>query len=249
MSSRTPPDFESQVRAHLESARLERPDSQKRAANLQSLLEGQVTLQMSDAVPPPVSQGRGAIWVGLVLLAALLAALAWWFWGGSAPVSTPVQQLPVLTPRPEPVDPRPTRPANDTLLVVPPVPATADAAIALPIDAGAPSMPAAIDAGVTVAPRRTLDDPDDLARELALLDEARAQLANDAAAALKTLNRHTVRYPRGALRAEADLLRVETLLKLGRTVEAQKVANRLRTHDSEGLVRERLERLLEVHGP
>jgi hypothetical protein len=57
---------------------------------------------------------------------------------------------------------------------------------------------------------------DDLANELALIDSARADLANNRArSALHKLNEYAGRYPGGRLGSEARVLRIQSLLALG----------------------------------
>ena len=84
-------------------------------------------------------------------------------------------------------------------------------------DAGAP------EAGVT----RDATAPDALARELALLDEARAALAGgDARAGLYWVEEHSLAFPDGVLAPEAELLRVEARLLLGERARAARGARR-----------------------
>jgi hypothetical protein len=61
----------------------------------------------------------------------------------------------------------------------------------------------------------------ELARERALLDEARAQLsAGEPARALEHVERHGRRHPQGALSEEREALAVNALVSLGRNREA-----------------------------
>lgn len=59
-------------------------------------------------------------------------------------------------------------------------------------------------------------DSDSLSKELALIDSARAALlGGQPAAALRTLNTYRAQFPKGALRAEATVQRVEALIAVG----------------------------------
>lgn len=67
----------------------------------------------------------------------------------------------------------------------------------------------------------------DLREQIALVDAARATLARgDADRALGTVRDYQTRYPSGAFRPEAAAVRVEALVKLGRTAEARASAER-----------------------
>jgi outer membrane protein assembly factor BamD (BamD/ComL family) len=68
--------------------------------------------------------------------------------------------------------------------------------------------------------------------ELALIDEARTELAGgSAASALQTLGRYDTRYPQGIMREEATAVRVEALYAAGKTAEARSVGEAfLREH-------------------
>ena len=90
-----------------------------------------------------------------------------------------------------------------------------------------------------------------LERELALLDRARQQLRVAPAEALATLQQHQREFPKGSLRVEASIVRVETLLQLGRRAEAEALARELVRAEKEkdGLVRRRLGKLLDAGVP
>jgi hypothetical protein len=64
--------------------------------------------------------------------------------------------------------------------------------------------------------------PSSLEQQLRLLDEARMALdAHAAPRALQALDEHAERFPSGSMRIEADALRIETWLALGRKEEAR----------------------------
>ncbi|MFO0643328.1 MAG: hypothetical protein U0183_29145 [Polyangiaceae bacterium] len=87
--------------------------------------------------------------------------------------------------------------------------------------------------------------PDPLHDEVARLDEARAKLARgDAAGALVSLDQHDREFPRGLLGAEADVLRVEALVKAGRRDEARARGERLLAREPNGPHAKRLRTLL-----
>jgi hypothetical protein len=57
--------------------------------------------------------------------------------------------------------------------------------------------------------------------ELALLDRARSHLSSDPAEAIRALDEHRARYPRGTFAQEREVLAIEALVRLGRRGEAQ----------------------------
>ncbi len=69
----------------------------------------------------------------------------------------------------------------------------------------------------------------DLARERALLDQARAAAAHgEPAQALATTERHRLQFPRGRLREEREALAIRALISLGRANEARTRAEAFR---------------------
>lgn len=220
----------------LDSARAERQSDAAAKRGLDALLAGAVE-PIDVEGPPPVPEKNRLPWVIGALLLALLV-FAWWSKLTRVDPVPPVV-VPIVTPPPPQ-----------------PVVGVVDAGTPVEVDAGsavtatAPVVNVEVDAGqAVVAPTKKplVTDDDALARELALLDEARLQLAKEPRAALTTLERHRAQFPRGALKLEADLLRVEAQLKLGRRAEATRLAEALKKADTEGLVHDRLERLFEQH--
>jgi hypothetical protein len=92
--------------------------------------------------------------------------------------------------------------------------------------------------------RRTVAVPsqrpheDTLAAELALLEAAHA--ARDPAAALVELERHLDQFPDGELADERELLRVQTLCRLDRLVDARTLAERFLLEHPSSALRRRL---------
>ena len=67
----------------------------------------------------------------------------------------------------------------------------------------------------------------DLRGEIDLIDAARGALRTGTAArALELLGRYAARFPDGSLAPEGTALRVEALMRLGRTAEARAIARR-----------------------
>lgn len=215
--------------ALLESARGDRQRPEHAQRGLDALLEG--TVEPIGVEGPPLAQptSRAPWLIGVLLLLAL--AFAWW------------SKLTRVEPPP---------PAPPPVVVAPPAPVIVPAPVVAPVefDAGVVEEPP-FDAGSAVrapaVPRPRSVEDDALARELAMLDEARIQLTAEPKTALATLERHRTTFPRGALKLEADVLRVEALLKLGRRADATRLAAALEKADREGLVQDRLKRLLEQH--
>lgn len=151
-----------------------------------------------------------------------------------APVAAPVPAGTPLTPRalPEAASPTP-EPA-------PEVPATPPASIATPPPL--PAATAALDPAPTAAPVHTgsasfdapeakpgtLSPPSTLGEETQALDGARHALAvGQAREALGALDAYRAKWPKGALRAEAALLRVDALLRSGNRPAAEREAHAL----------------------
>jgi len=89
------------------------------------------------------------------------------------------------------------------------------------------------------------EDDHALRDEVALLDQARAALASgNTAAALSALDRHKREFPRGFLSSEAEVLRVEALVKAGRTAEARAQGERLLSREPNGPQAKRVRSLL-----
>ncbi len=79
--------------------------------------------------------------------------------------------------------------------------------------------------------------------ELALLEQARSSLRQgNPSAALQTLSRYGQRHPRGNMRLEAEVLRVESLAASGRTSEAARLAERVLARNPKSVVAGRLRR-------
>lgn len=76
---------------------------------------------------------------------------------------------------------------------------------------------------------------DALARETALIDEARRALNNDGSArALTLLDQHDREFPSGVFHLDADVLRIEALERAGRAAEAERLAAQFLSRHSEG---------------
>jgi hypothetical protein len=91
---------------------------------------------------------------------------------------------------------------------------------------------------------------DDIADQIALLDAARAALAaGSAERALVNLEQYQRRYPAGSFRPEATALRIEGLVKLGRTGEARALADRFLADHRGGPLADRVAREVGVAPP
>jgi hypothetical protein len=81
-----------------------------------------------------------------------------------------------------------------------------------------------------------------LSAELALVERARALLADRPARALAIARQHQERFPEGQMRAAADVIAVEALQRLGRMEEAAETARAAAARDPQGIYAERLRR-------
>lgn len=229
----------------------------------EELLAAAKTEQPSDAVkdrvlaavleePPAGDSARATSrrmwWIGGLSLLAIGVGVGV---GSGALREEPVPVPPVVVveaPRPPPapvnVEPPP---------VEAPVPQPAPTPEPAPVEPPAPPPPIASKKPKQPPPTPTPDpieeDIDQLAREVALLDEARSTLTSAPTKALDVLERHAREFPTGALRSEADLLRLEALVKAERRSEASKLAKRLSAQHPSGPVAERIQRILEGTSP
>ena len=113
--------------------------------------------------------------------------------------------------------------------------ASTPSAVATPAQAE-PVAPAQAPAIVTAPPTRAVvpgprshatQTVGDISEQVALLDGARSAVsAGDGQRALEIVRRYQDRYPAGTFRPEATAIRVEALMQLGRTAEAQELAER-----------------------
>lgn len=85
-------------------------------------------------------------------------------------------------------------------------------------------------------PKLTADEQ--LALEKSYVEQARAAMARqDATAALEALTQHEKRFPKGQLTEERMALQVMALVRAGRSIEANNVANEFRRRFPNGLMR------------
>jgi len=109
--------------------------------------------------------------------------------------------------------------------------------------------PAAV-SGIQAAPRtptpaatqRKHAETEQRLSESALLFEARKALGSDAEIALRLLDEHAQRFPKGALVPEREVLAIEALRALGRTAEADARLARFEAHYPHSLHLDRLRR-------
>jgi TolA-binding protein len=182
----------------------------------QAQLAGQSALKVT--AKAAAMEGLAAKVVGAVAISGALV------WGGYqafvASSSAPSSVVGVVE---APVDAREDSPAG-----VPPVVETKPV-VAGPLAEQAALDQAALDEVATGAvkgarSRAKAADSDSLAKELSLIDSARAALLRgEPAAALRILNTYRSQFPRGALQAEATVQRVEALIATGDRASASKI--------------------------
>lgn len=242
----TDPNLDQLMKDVLESAKDIRPSDAVKERVLGELLE-------SPAPPaPPPSSGAGAWatsklmrWVGGGALLSLLLGGLYFASVQDAP-SEPVAQVqpPLAPPEPTPLvdEPRaePPPPAPP-----PPVDApSVDAPPPEPVAEVKPSRPPPPKPRPAPVPTPAAEEEDLLALEVSLLDQARTQLPASPANALAALDRHSKQFPKGSLKLEASLLRVEALVKAGRRAEAERLGAKLAAQDPDGPLGLRVKRLL-----
>jgi hypothetical protein len=163
----------------------------------------------------------GTIVTGAVLIGAFVALRS-----SSAPVTAPPSALTGALPSaakmsttPGPTEPQPTTPSTS------PVSETSAAPRQL-----APS-----------AQGRERAAAGDLSDQLALVDAAHRALAGgDASGALALARKYSSEYPSGTFRPEAAAIRIEALVKLGRSGEARALANKFATSYGPGPLADRM---------
>jgi hypothetical protein len=151
--------------------------------------------------------------VGLVATGASFLAYQAFTPKAPEPSVAPSVQVAISNPAPAPVAPapEPEKPASPAVVANEVTPEPTE------------QPPVVTNAPAPVQPRSS----DALSAELARLDGARKKLsAGQATAALDTLDAYGREFPRGSLRLEASVLRIEALAKAGRTTEARDRAKR-----------------------
>jgi TolA-binding protein len=148
----------------------------------------------------------------VVAAAAITGALVWGGWQGFVASSAPSGAQAAVAAAPAPAAPAPAidTPATDAL----------GAAEAQPLSPDTAVNPTVVEVEVATASakgsRSRAKASDSLAKELSLVDSARAALLRgEPAVALRTLSTYRSQFPRGALQAEATVQRVEALIAIG----------------------------------
>jgi len=216
------------------AARSERPTDERKAAILEAILR-KGGPRGGGGLPKAV----GAVLSALVLL--LFGGLAW-----RGLQST--EEAPTTEPRVIPTSVSPTGGGSTTAPIVPPPPPP-DLVEPLTPPEVAPEPPRPPEPPPEVVkrpvPGPVPEEPDALAKEVRLVDAARASLLGDPRGALALLERHRREFPKGALRVEADLVRLEAHLRAGERSKAQSIVDRLTRGAPEGPVAARARRLFE----
>ncbi|MFZ5891926.1 MAG: hypothetical protein ACOY0T_12800 [Myxococcota bacterium] len=89
----------------------------------------------------------------------------------------------------------------------------------------------------------------DIQAEIALVDAARAALSSGASnRALELLRQYQSKYPAGSFRPEAAALKIEALVKLGRTAEARSLGERFVDDHRGSPLADRVSRLIGSNG-
>jgi hypothetical protein len=148
----------------------------------------------------------------------------------SAPVSTAVQATPESA-----------APAAPPPLVMPPTETSAQTAV----EAAAKPL------GSVASQRgRAATTANELAKQVALVDAARAALASgEFERALSIVREYQASYPRGTFRPEVAAIKIEAWLKLGRKTEARAAAERFAATYGSGPLAERVARLAGIAQP
>jgi hypothetical protein len=158
--------------------------------------------------------------LGVVAAVHAVPALTHWVAAGAGPApassttirhgAAPFGQVAAPVPTPDAPSESPSVPS-----------AAASEPHAPPVAAPPPAIRNRPPLGVTEAPRAEPAPADSLAREAAMLEEARAVLNRDPRAALAIADRHAATFPAGSLGIERELLAVQALQRLGRVADAR----------------------------
>jgi hypothetical protein len=125
-----------------------------------------------------------------------------------------------------------------------PAEAPTPVASSVPADESTPAAPPRAGRS-TSEPSKGSPPSGDLRAEIDLIDGARAALrAGETSEALDLLGRHAVQFPHGALAPEETALRVEALMRRGRTAEARAYARRFIAANPASPLSERMRRLV-----
>jgi TolA-binding protein len=142
------------------------------------------------------------------------------------------------------------RPAPRLPAVTVPTPPPALPATNASVQATAPGTEEKPAASAPVHRRAASAPAGDLRDQIALLDNARAAIAAGSAdQALELLRRYADRYPAGSFRPEAAALRIEAMVKSGRTDEARMLAERFIAEHGASPLSERVRRLAGLDRP
>jgi hypothetical protein len=186
--------------------------------------------------------------LGVVAAVHAVPALARW----AAPVTDPLPAPSMSAPHREP-PPREVAPAV-------PVPALAPESAVGPPAASSVGEPSPVLAQpptvrrrpASATPEASRADPsaaDPLAREAAMLEEARALLNRDPSTALAIADRHAAVFPAGSLGIERELLAVQALQRLGRFAEARTRGTGLLEQARGTIYEHRVKAMLETTAP
>jgi hypothetical protein len=215
------------------AARSERPTDERKAAILEAII-GKGGPRGGGGPPKTLA----AVVAALVLV--LLGGLAWR--ERSSPMGPPSEDPSVI---PTTVMATGGGSTAAPLVQPPPPPARVEPAVPSEVAPEPPPPEPPPEVVKRTVPPPVLEEPDALAKEVRLVDAARAELPADPRSALALLERHRREFPKGALRVEAELVRLEAHLRAGERSKAQAIIDRLTRGAPEGPVAARARRLFE----
>lgn len=166
---------------------------------------------MSEKTSKSMSLG----WVALLAASAVFLVLVWW-WSQPGEVVVPPSEPAVVVASPEK---RPAPPREE------------DVPQAAPVAAPIVDAPAVPPGALNAMPRHPVD-ADALSREATLLERMKAEAKSDPELALRSLGEYRRLFPEPQVPREAELVRLEALLRLGRRTEAETVARKLTSKDA-----------------
>jgi hypothetical protein len=213
------------ARELVDSARLaQTPSDAHRERAYQSLLAGLSGAAGANGIGAgkvaKLAGKSGFAWLKWALPTAVLASASWGVYVEHQRSPAPAVLMTAVAPTPPLAAAASSSPGAPAFV---PTAATAVAAQASAVSLASPA-PAA------KAPSSAKPATGDLGQELALLHRALAESrAGNAAGALALAQQHARQYPNSKLRVERDAIEVRSLCTLGRSAEAHRLADRLRT--------------------
>jgi hypothetical protein len=204
-----------------------------------------IALPVGGSVLPAQNQAPGATGGGSLAAKAVPTSSSLVPWVAGTILAAAVVIGVVVASRPS-AGPRPVATSPSPALPVVPTATTATSAN-IPAEPPAALVGTGAAEGVRASPLassqrgRESATANALSDELALVDAAHRALSDgDAAGALTLARKYSAEYPKGTFRPEAAAIRIEALVKLGRSAEARRLADKFAASYGPGPLADRI---------